>query len=69
MRVAYACLVLQASEAEGQQAQEIVQLRQKVKDMEGHRSEEIAKLNARMKKLGERLQYLDEERTNAYCGI
>ena len=56
-------------ELESEQAGEIIQLRQKVKDMEGQRSEEIAKLNARMEELDERLQYLDEERTNAYCGI
>ena len=56
-------------ELEGQQAQEIVQLRQKVKDMEGQRSEEIAILNARIEKLDEWMKYLDEERTNAYCGI
>ncbi len=54
-------------ELESEQAGEIIQLRQKVNDMEGQQSEEIAKLNARIKKLDERMQYLDEERTNAYC--
>lgn len=59
-------LQLKVQDLESMQSQEIVQLRQKVKEMEEQRAKELVKLKARMEKIDEQLQYLDEERTNAY---